>query len=84
MTVYVWRSGKVVIKGSDEDVYPFSASSDFPRPRVSRIEAYESPIDGKEVTSWGQRDRELRDNNAYDPRDMPKDHVYEKSRGRKP
>jgi hypothetical protein len=82
MTTWVLRNGAIVVKGSDRD-NPTPARSDFPAPQISRMEAYESPIDGKEVTSWAQRDRELRDNNAYDPRDLPKGHVYEKSKGRK-
>lgn len=85
MTIWVYRRGRMVIKGSEEDIRLTSvASSDFPTPRVSRMEPYESPIDGKEVTSWGQRDREMQANDAYDPRDMPKGHVYQKSKGRKP
>lgn len=81
MTVWVFHQGKVVIKGSvrRESV----ARADFPTPQISRLEPYESPIDGKEISSWRQRDQELKANDAYDPRDLPRDHVYTKSKGRK-
>lgn len=84
MTIWVLRNGAMVIKGSEEDIRLTPvASSDFPTPRVSRIEAYESPIDGTEITSWGQRDRELKAHDCFDPRDLPEGHVYDKSKGRR-
>jgi hypothetical protein len=81
MTVWVIRNGSAVIKGSDRGME--KTRSDFPTPRISRMASYESPITGKEVTSWSQRDREMREHDCFDPRDLPKDHVYEKSAGRK-
>ena len=69
MTVWIIREGKLVEKASLEDAAADKRSV-FPRPRLSRLEPYESPIDGKEITSWGQRDKDLRDSNSYDPRDM--------------
>jgi hypothetical protein len=57
--------------------------SDLAAPLISRMEPYESPIDGKEVTSWGQRERELRDNNAYDPRDVSAPYPKSDKRPRK-
>jgi hypothetical protein len=68
MTVWVVRDGVLVEKGSIREK-PAERSL-FPSPRVSRLEPYESPIDGTEITSWGQRNRELEANNAYDPRDV--------------
>ena len=68
--IYVVRNGVVVPKSSVREPPP--PRGDFPTPRLSRMEPYESPIDGKEVTSWAQRDRELRDNDCYDPRDQKK------------
>ena len=66
MAVYVLRNGVLVEKRRMGVRAP---ENDFPTPMLSRMEPYASPIDGKEITSWGQRDRDLRDNNAYDPRD---------------
>ena len=67
--IYVLRNGHLVPKGSVRAARA-SARADFPTPRLSRLEPYESPIDGKEITSWAQRDRDLKENNAYDPRDV--------------
>lgn len=71
MTIWVFENGTMVIKGSDRT--PTPARSDFPTPMLSRMEPYESPItDGKMINSWSEREREMRDNNAYDPRDVKK------------
>jgi hypothetical protein len=76
MTVWVIRDGQLVEKGRYNKIV---IAADFPTPMVSRMEPYESPVTGREVTSWRQRDQEMRDHNCYDGRDLPKDHVY--SRG---
>lgn len=47
--------------------------SDFPCPNVSRFKGYESPIDGKWISSDRQREQDLARSNSYDPRDLPKD-----------
>jgi hypothetical protein len=52
-----------------EKSYRAAPESGFPKPMISCLTPYRSPIDGKEITSWRQRDRDLKDNNAYDPRD---------------
>jgi hypothetical protein len=71
MTVYVRRNGVLVDKKTGEPIEQMALTAKgFPTPRVSRMEAYDSPIDGKEVTSWGQREREMKDNDCYDPRDF--------------
>ena len=67
LTVLVFRNGLLVPRTRQE-----VARSGFPAPRLSRLEPYASPIDGKEITSWGQRERDLRDSGSYDPRDAPK------------
>lgn len=73
---YVYRDGKIVPK-----TYAAPANrSDLPIPQISRIEAYESPITGKDITSWGERNRELREHDAYDPRDLPADHTFTRGR----
>jgi hypothetical protein len=61
MTVYVLRDGELVEKRA---AGPLRGG-----PYISRLEPYRSPIDGKEITSWRQRDRDLKDSNSYDPRD---------------
>ena len=65
MTVWVFRNGVLVEKRRRKQ-----EPSMFPTPMISRLEPYESPIDGKEITSWAQRDKDLRDSNSYDPRDF--------------
>jgi hypothetical protein len=69
MTVWVIRNGVLVKKGSMQEARNDKRSI-FPTPRLSRLEPYQSPIDGKEITSWSQRDKDLRDSNSYDPRDV--------------
>jgi hypothetical protein len=76
VTIYVVREGKLVEKRSRP-----REKSRLATPMISRLEPYESPIDGTEITSWGQRERELRDNDAYDPRDVTA--PYPRSIGRK-
>jgi hypothetical protein len=79
MTVYVRRNGVLVDKQTGEPMRHDGAIG-LAAPRVSRMEAFESPITGKEVTSWGQRDREMRENNCFDPRDLPADHQFRRGR----
>jgi hypothetical protein len=72
--IYVLREGVLVPKGSVREAQATQSSrADFPTPRLSRLEPYASPIDGHEVTSWGERDREMKANNAYDPRDVSRE-----------
>jgi hypothetical protein len=69
MTVWVIREGRLVEKGSRE-----AAKADrraiFPTPHVSRMEPFESPVTGAEITSWGERERDMRAADAFDPRDL--------------
>ena len=71
MTVYYIRGGELVEASSLREARQDNRSI-FPSPMISRMEPYESPITGKDVTSWGERERELKANNAYDPRDVTK------------
>jgi hypothetical protein len=68
MTVWVLRDGKLVEKwtknGSD-------FLSDFPSPRVSRMESYASPVDDRSISSWRQRDWDMKRVDAVDRRDLP-------------
>ena len=67
MAIYVFRDGKMVPKTYET---PSWNAGPFPAPMISRMEPYASPIDGREITSWGARDRDMKDNNAVDPRDL--------------
>ena len=69
-TLYVFRDGVLVPK-AEAKTRPV-ARSHLPSPRLSRLEPYESPIDGREITSWKARDKDLRDSNSYDKRDFKK------------
>ena len=45
--------------------------SDMPSPRVSRMDSFESPVTGKSISSWRQRDRDMQSADAVDRRDIP-------------
>ncbi|RWP05094.1 hypothetical protein [Mesorhizobium sp.] len=77
MTVYVLRDGKLVEKAS---IAVADRRSIFPTPMISRLEPYESPVTGEEITSWRQRDADMAAAGAYDPRDLSPDHVYARGR----
>ena len=70
MTVFVFRNGLVVPKGSGR-VTP-QARSDLPAPMLSRMTPFESPVTGAEITSWRDRDRDMAAAGAVDPRDLPR------------
>ena len=71
MTVYVIRNGVAVPKSSLTSAH-HDKRSILAAPRLSRLEPYESPIDGREITSWGMREKDLKDSNSYDKRDFKK------------
>lgn len=79
MTVYVIRNGEVVEKRSLADARD-DRRSIFPAPRLSRIEPFESPVTGKEISSWRERDADMRAVDAVDLRDMPRDHTFKRGR----
>jgi hypothetical protein len=62
MTVYVIRNGELVPKGWS----PPAPGG----PYISRFEAMQSPVTGKEITSWRDRDRDMAAVGAVDPRDL--------------
>ena len=78
MTVWVVRDGELVVKGENRDL--IRPVNSLPLPMISRLEPYRSPVNGREITSWRQRDRDLRDSNSYDPRDNTKGFVPSKGR----
>ena len=71
MTVYVFRNGVLVDRNNDVKIPTGFLRSSFPAPMISRIEPFESPVTGKEITSWRERDRDMAAAGAVDPRDMP-------------
>ncbi len=78
MTVYIRRNGKLVDVATLKR-QPVEKPA-FPTPRISRFETYASPIDGHDVSSWRQRDREMQEHDCYDPRDLAPDHHFRRGR----
>jgi hypothetical protein len=65
--IYVLRDGHLVEKTFRRN------ETDFPTPMLSpRFEAFESPVTGAEISSWGARERDMRAADAVDPRDLPR------------
>jgi len=79
MTVYVIRNGRLVVKTKSQRKHD---GISFPTPMLSRLEPYESPITGKEISSWRERDAEMAANDCYDPRDLPRDHSHARGRNK--
>ena len=71
MTVYVIRDGRLVVKHTPKKPMPIDTSM-FPTPMLSRFTAMESPVTGKEITSWSDRDRDMAAAGAVDPSDLPR------------
>ncbi len=78
MTTYVRRNGKLVDKATLH--YAAPDPNAYPTPRISKFEAYESPIDGHQVTSWRERDRDMNENDCFDTRDLAPDHQWRRGR----
>jgi len=68
MTVYVLRNGELVEKSIGRKQVGFS----FPTPMLSRMQPFESPVTGAEITTWRERDRDMAAVGACDPRDLPR------------
>jgi hypothetical protein len=79
MTVYVLRDGKLVEKGSMAEAIADTRSI-LGAPSVSRMTPFESPVTGKEISSWRERDRDMKAANAFDARDLGRDHQFKRSR----
>ena len=47
---------------------------------LSRLEPFASPVDGREITSWRERDRDMAAVDAFDTRDLPKGHAFRRGR----
>ncbi len=50
---------------------PYRALSDLPAPMIQSFSSYPSPIDGQNISSARQRDRDLHNSGSYDRRDTP-------------
>lgn len=70
MPTYVMFMGRLIRK-SARPVKINPAASDLPAPAVQSFAAYDSPIDGKSISSHRQRDKDLDKSGSYDPRDTP-------------
>jgi hypothetical protein len=80
--IYIFHKGELVPRSAAEreDEHTPVARSDFPSPRVSRFEPMESPVTGKTISSWGERERDMNAVDAVDARDYPKGHEFKRGR----
>lgn len=69
MSVFVIRNGALVEKTAAPAL---SSASNFPAPMLSRMNPFDSPVTGKEISSWRERDRDMAAVDAVDPRDLPR------------
>ena len=70
MPTYVLHGGRLVDKRYRLSL-PLRAASDLPAPTVHSFESFESPIDGRTISSHRQRDKDMHHSGSYDPRDTP-------------
>jgi hypothetical protein len=81
-TVYVFRNGELVEKGSLEPE-PRESRSDFPTPMIQpHFADMESPVTGKVVGSWKERERDMRAVDAVDARDVPRGPIEKRKKDR--
>jgi hypothetical protein len=69
MTIYVRRGGILVDKKTGRPMM-IRQRRKLATPMLSRLEPFESPISGRLITSWRERDREMTAHDCYDPRDV--------------
>lgn len=69
MTVWIIRDGRLMERPPSQ---AWESRSDFPSPLVSRMESYDSPVDDRSISSWRQRDADMKRVDAVDPRDLPR------------
>ena len=70
MPVYVLYEGRLIEKRY-RPANSGHAASDLPAPAVQSFTSFESPIDGRTISSHRQRDSDLHTSGSYDPRDTP-------------
>jgi len=71
MTVYVFRGGAHHPKAEVDRAAHNRTRSTFPAPMLSKMEPFESPVTGKEISSWREREKDMTAAGAVDPRDLP-------------
>jgi len=72
MAVYVLRDGELVLKGFSAP-QKFSKRANFSAPNIApRFETMESPVTGKSIGSWAERERDMKAADAVDARDIPR------------
>lgn len=69
MPTYVFYNDRLIEKRYLPASY--RALSDLPAPMIQSFNSYSSPIDGQNISSHRQRDRDLHHSGSYDPRDAP-------------
>jgi hypothetical protein len=69
MPTYVLYNGSII----DKRYLPASyrALSELPAPMIQSFASYYSPIDGQNISSHRQRERDLHRSGSYDVRDTP-------------
>ena len=82
MSVYVIRDGQLVEKhASAPREEPGGRENErLPAPHVSRMAPFESPVTGKEITSWRARDADMKAAGAVDIRDLGPNHSFRRGR----
>lgn len=68
MSTWVYRDGQIVPKAPRGNI----PEGCFPAPMLSRMEPFASPVTGKTISSWRERDADMRAAGAVDPRELPK------------
>jgi hypothetical protein len=84
MTVWVFRDGELVDKSTIRPPQ-FAKSETLCTPMIQpAFPDMESPVTGKMVGSWAERERDMRAADAVDARDMPRGPIEKrrKDRGR--
>lgn len=83
--IYVLRDGKLVDKRTVEraDLWRPDARSDFPSPMIQpAFPDMESPVTGKTIGSWAERERDMKAADAVDARDVPRGPIEKRKRER--
>lgn len=82
MTVWVYRDGEIVDKAT---VRPpqFARSENLSTPMIQpAFPDMESPVTGKMIGSWGERERDMKAADAVDARDVPRGPIEKRKRDR--
>lgn len=82
MTVFVIRDGQLVDKSTVQPPQ-FAKSGNLSTPMIQpRFADMESPVTGKVVGSWAERERDMRAVDAVDARDVPRAPIEKRKRER--